>query len=96
MQTTVPNERHRTENDHTFFDVTLWGMFDRFSSVGVEYQHKRLKKKREVRQTQRKPGGQETGWVFFGFLLKIEDPPTHTLRGSVAHKIEVVCVFQWC
>ena len=39
MQTTVPNERHRTENDHTFFDVTLWGMFDRFSSVGVEYQH---------------------------------------------------------
>ena len=39
MQTTVSNERHRTTNDHTLFDVTLWGMFDRFSTVGVEYQH---------------------------------------------------------
>ena len=67
MQTTVPNERHRTENDHTFFDVTLWGMFDRFSSVGVEYQH-------TLRPT---PHLRDVGWYDYPNPLASLEGPTH-------------------
>ena len=67
-----------------FFLITLRGKFDWISLVGEAAQHKLLiKRKQDQTDPERNQVGHKTGG-YFSFLRKIEDPPTHTLKGHVA------------
>jgi hypothetical protein len=88
----IDNNHHEKSTDEKavslswcpIFLITLRGKFDWISLVGEAAQHKLLiKRKQDQTDPERNQVGQKTGG-YFSFLRKIEDPPTHTLKGHVA------------
>ena len=85
---TERKEDPRIHSDNAFFFTMLRGTIDQVVWVGMAFQLEAKlvwsngPKNKKIRQTRGNRVGRQ-GWVF-GFLIKIEVPPTHTLKEYVA------------